>query len=75
MPGKHHAAGYTAAIRARSGSSSACVEGAPGLGGIRLNIGCIPSKALLHASEMFKLARDKFAGLGKKSVLSSIWKR
>jgi dihydrolipoamide dehydrogenase len=59
--------GYTAAIRAgQLGLKTACVEGAPVLGGTCLNLGCIPSKALLHASEMFALARDKFAGLGIK---------
>jgi dihydrolipoamide dehydrogenase len=59
--------GYTAAIRAgQLGLRTACVEGAPVLGGTCLNVGCIPSKALLHASEMFDLARTKFAGLGIK---------
>jgi dihydrolipoamide dehydrogenase len=42
------------------------VEGASVLGGTCLNIGCIPSKALLHASQMFDLARTKFAGFGIK---------
>jgi dihydrolipoamide dehydrogenase len=36
------------------------------LGGTCLNVGCIPSKALLHASEMFELANKEFAGLGIK---------
>jgi dihydrolipoamide dehydrogenase len=59
--------GYTAAIRAgQLGLRTACVEGAAVLGGTCLNVGCIPSKALLHASEMFDLARTKFAGLGVK---------
>jgi pyruvate/2-oxoglutarate dehydrogenase complex dihydrolipoamide dehydrogenase (E3) component len=57
--------GYTAAIRAgQLGLRTACVEGAAVLGGTCLNVGCIPSKALLHASEMLDLARTKFAGLG-----------
>jgi len=57
--------GYTAAIRAgQLGLRTACIAGAAVLGGTCLNIGCIPSKALLHASEMFDLARTKFAGLG-----------
>jgi pyruvate/2-oxoglutarate dehydrogenase complex dihydrolipoamide dehydrogenase (E3) component len=43
--------GYTAAIRAgQLGLKTACVEAAPVLGGTCLNVGCIPSKALLHAS-------------------------
>jgi dihydrolipoamide dehydrogenase len=59
--------GYTVAIRAgQLGLKTACSEGAPALGGTCLNVGCIPSKALLHASEMFDLARNKFAGLGIK---------
>jgi len=59
--------GYTAAIRAgQLGLKTACVEGATVLGGTCLNIGCIPSKALLHASELFDLARTKFAGFGIK---------
>ncbi len=37
------------------------------LGGTCLNVGCIPSKALLHASEMFELASKDFAGLGIKA--------
>ena len=42
--------GYTAAIRSRQlGLKTACVEGAPVLGRTRLNVGCIPPKALLCA--------------------------
>ena len=45
--------GYVCAIRcAQLGLKTACVEGRETLGGTCLNIGCIPSKALLHASEM-----------------------
>ena len=59
--------GYTAAIRAgQLGLKTGCVEAAPVLGGTCLNVGCIPSKALLHASELFDLARTKFAGFGIK---------
>jgi dihydrolipoamide dehydrogenase len=59
--------GYTAAIRAgQLGLKTACVEGAQVLGGTCLNVGCIPSKALLHASELFHLARTKFGGFGIK---------
>ena len=57
--------GYNAAIRAgQLGLSVACVEPRATLGGTCLNVGCIPSKSLLHASEMFEAARDDFAGLG-----------
>src|SRR5271169_1816467 len=45
---------------------NAYTERAPVLGGTCLNVGCIPSKALLHASELFDLARTKFAGFGIK---------
>jgi dihydrolipoamide dehydrogenase len=59
--------GYTAAIRAgQLGFKTACIEGAGVLGGTCLNVGCIPSKALQHASELFDLARTKFAGFGIK---------
>src|ERR1700731_1999962 len=45
--------GYTAAIRAgQLGLKTACVEASPVLGGTCLNVGCVPSKALLHASEL-----------------------
>jgi dihydrolipoamide dehydrogenase len=43
--------GYVCAIRcAQLGLKTACVEGRETLGGTCLNVGCIPSKALLHAS-------------------------
>src|SRR5918997_3476893 len=59
--------GYNAAIRAgQLGLKAACVEKRGTLGGTCLNVGCIPSKALLHASEMFELAAKDFAGLGIK---------
>ena len=46
--------GYECAIRAAQlGMSVACVEKREALGGTCLNVGCIPSKALLHASELF----------------------
>jgi len=46
--------GYVAAIRAAQlGMKVACVEKEPALGGTCLNIGCIPSKALLNSSEKF----------------------
>src|SRR5579875_1274040 len=59
--------GYNAAIRAgQLGLKVACVEKRKTLGGTCLNVGCIPSKALLHASEMFEEAKSGFAGLGIK---------
>ena len=49
--------GYVAAIRAAQlGLKTACVESRGTLGGTCLNVGCIPSKALLHASELFEEA-------------------
>jgi dihydrolipoamide dehydrogenase len=57
--------GYNAAIRAgQLGLSVACVEKRATLGGACLNVGCMPSKALLHASELYEVARKDFAGLG-----------
>ena len=57
--------GYVAAIRAAQlGMKTACVEGRGSLGGTCLNVGCIPSKALLHSSERFAEARDHLAGQG-----------
>ena len=47
--------GYVAAIRgAQLGLKTACVESRETLGGTCLNVGCIPSKALLHASELYE---------------------
>jgi dihydrolipoamide dehydrogenase len=57
--------GYNAAIRAgQLGLKVACVEMGKTLGGACLNVGCMPSKALLHASELFEIAARDFAGLG-----------
>jgi dihydrolipoamide dehydrogenase len=57
--------GYVGAIRAAQlGLRTACVEKAPTLGGTCLNIGCIPSKALLDSSEWFSQAAHKFAHHG-----------
>jgi dihydrolipoamide dehydrogenase len=51
--------GYVAAIRAaQQGLRTACVESRETLGGTCLNVGCIPSKALLHASELFNEASN-----------------
>ena len=57
--------GYVAAIRASQlGMKVAVVEKRATLGGVCLNEGCIPSKALLDSSEHFAVARDKFASHG-----------
>ena len=58
-------AGYVAAIRAAQlGMKVAVVEKWPTFGGTCLNIGCIPSKALLHASELFEEAGHGFRDFG-----------
>ncbi len=64
-------AGYTAAIRAAQlGMSVFCVDGGvgkdgkPSLGGTCLNVGCIPSKALLESSEHFARCRHELGGHG-----------
>jgi dihydrolipoamide dehydrogenase len=57
--------GYVAAIRAAQlGMSVACVDDRGSLGGVCLNVGCIPSKALLDSSELYWLARHRFADHG-----------
>jgi dihydrolipoamide dehydrogenase len=57
--------GYNAAIRAgQLGLTAACIEMRDTLGGTCLNVGCMPSKALLHASELYEMAGKEFAGLG-----------
>ena len=60
--------GYVAAIRAAQlGLKTACAEGRETLGGTCLNVGCIPSKALLHASEYFEAAKGgAMAAMGIK---------
>jgi dihydrolipoamide dehydrogenase len=59
--------GYNAAIRlGQLGLTAACVDKRGTFGGTCLNIGCIPSKALLHASERFHEAHTDFAKLGIK---------
>ncbi len=63
--------GYVAAIRAAQlGLKTACVEVRATLGGTCLNVGCIPSKALLHSSENFEEASHHFAehGIGIAGV-------
>src|SRR5262245_35902995 len=62
--------GYVAAIRAgQLGMKTACVEKYAILGGTCLNVGCIPSKALLDSSEHFHLARHGFAAHGIKATV------
>ncbi|MDH3666551.1 MAG: dihydrolipoyl dehydrogenase [Paracoccaceae bacterium] len=57
--------GYVCAIRCgQLGLKVACVEGRGALGGTCLNVGCIPSKALLHASELVHEAEGNFAKMG-----------
>ncbi len=57
--------GYVCAVRAAQlGMKVAVVEKDPTLGGTCLNVGCMPSKALLHASEMFEEAGHSFAKMG-----------
>lgn len=57
--------GYVAAIRAAQlGFKTAIIEKYPTLGGTCLNVGCIPSKALLDSSEHFEKAKHEFADYG-----------
>ena len=57
--------GYVSAIRcAQLGLKTACVEGRDTLGGTCLNVGCIPSKALLHASHQLHEAEHNFEKMG-----------
>jgi len=59
--------GYVSAIRcAQLGMKTAIVEGRETLGGTCLNVGCIPSKALLHATHMLHEAEHNFAAMGLK---------
>ena len=69
--------GYVCAIRcAQLGLRTACVEGRETLGGTCLNVGCIPSKALLHASHMLHEAEHNFAAMGLKGKSPSVdWKQ
>lgn len=57
--------GYVAAIKASQlGLKTACIEGRGRLGGTCLNVGCIPSKALLHSSHMYDHAKKDFSEHG-----------
>ena len=60
--------GYNAAIRlGQLGLSAVCIDKRGSFGGTCLNVGCIPSKALLHASERFHEAQTDFPKLGIKA--------
>jgi len=62
--------GYNAAIRlGQLGLKTACIDARGAFGGTCLNIGCIPSKALLHASERFEEATKEFPKLGIKATV------
>ena len=57
--------GYNCATRCgQLGMKVALIEKRDKLGGTCLNVGCIPSKAMLHASELYETAAKDFAGLG-----------
>ena len=57
--------GYVAAIKAAQlGLKTACVEKRGSLGGTCLNVGCIPSKALLNISHKYEEAEKNFKGMG-----------
>ena len=61
--------GYVAAIRSSQlGLKTACIESRETLGGTCLNIGCIPSKSLLYASEMYHKTKKEFKNLGIEAV-------
>ena len=69
--------GYVSAIRcAQLGLKTAIVEGRETLGGTCLNVGCIPSKALLHATHMLHEAEHNFGAMGLKGKSPSVdWKQ
>ncbi len=69
--------GYVCALRAAQlGLKTAVVEKRPAHGGTCLNVGCIPSKALLHASEAFEEATKHFPCSASPSASpSSTWRR
>jgi dihydrolipoamide dehydrogenase len=69
--------GYVCAIRcAQLGLKTAVVEGRETLGGTCLNVGCIPSKALLHATHSLHEAEHNFATMGLRGKAPSVdWKQ
>jgi dihydrolipoamide dehydrogenase len=69
--------GYVGAIRAAQlGLKVACVEGRETLGGTCLNVGCIPSKALLHATHQLHEAEHNFDAMGLTGTKPKVdWKK
>lgn len=64
--------GYNCAIRCgQLGLKVACVETRATLGGTCLNVGCIPSKALLHATELFETAEKDFEAMGMSATVKA----
>jgi dihydrolipoamide dehydrogenase len=64
--------GYNCAIRAgQLGLKVGCIETRKTLGGTCLNVGCIPSKALLHATELYETATKDFPAMGMKATVEA----
>lgn len=64
--------GYNCAIRAgQLGLKVGCIETRKTLGGTCLNVGCIPSKALLHASELYETATKDFPAMGMTATVTA----
>ena len=64
--------GYNCAIRCgQLGLKVACVETRKTLGGTCLNVGCIPSKSLLHATHLYEAAESEFAAMGMSAKVSA----
>lgn len=64
--------GYNCAIRCgQLGLKTACVETRKSLGGTCLNVGCIPSKALLHATALMEIAQKDFPAMGLKATVEA----
>jgi len=64
--------GYNCAIRCgQLGLKVACVEKRTTLGGTCLNVGCIPSKALLHATQLLETAQKDFPAMGLKATVEA----
>ena len=64
--------GYNCAIRCgQLGLKVACIETRKTLGGTCLNVGCIPSKALLHATELYESAQGDFEAMGMSATVKA----
>ena len=64
--------GYNCAIRCgQLGLKVACIETRDKLGGTCLNVGCIPSKALLHATELYETAEKDFEAMGMSATVKA----